>query len=669
MTTTTTKTFNKILIANRGEIAVRIIKSANKLGIGTVAIYSEVDNDSLHMRVADEAYCIGEQELSDTYLNIEKIIEVAKKSGCDALHPGYGFLSENPLLVDACNNAGITFIGPNTNAITLMGNKIEARKFVRELGVPMTEGITGDPSTLLKNAHTIKLPILVKAAAGGGGKGMRIVNNHDELEDILESTAREALNYFGDGSIFIEKYIEEPRHIEFQVIGDNYGNVIHLFERECTIQRRYQKIIEESPSPTLTPEVREKMGKSAIDIAAKVGYNSVGTIEFLVDKDLNYYFLEMNTRIQVEHPVTELVTGIDLVEEQILVAAGNKLRLKQEDITQTGHAIESRIYAEDPANNFIPSPGEITLLKFPEGKNIRIDTSIDKATTIQSFFDPMISKLIVWGSSRQIAIDDSIAALKNFIIHGIKTNIPYLINVLQHEAFGSNQLSTKFCDEYTDAILDTIIKSQKNIDNIIPITALALATINNTNHQTSSNTWQEIGYWRNVMNLSFEIDEIEEILELENINRSNYNFIYHDNHFTAQLISKTEGEVKFIIGDQTVVAVVSTNNFGDSFVSINGLIFNLKRTDILSPGDGFFVSHDDDAGSLFAPMPGKVIKVNVKEGDKVTRGTILVIVEAMKMENNIVATHDGIVEKVAVNEGDMVDTDVQLVVLMDVDED
>ncbi|MBC8319849.1 MAG: acetyl-CoA carboxylase biotin carboxylase subunit [Bacteroidetes bacterium] len=660
------KLFKKILIANRGEIAVRIIKSANKLGIRAVAVYSEVDKNSLHVRMADEAYCIGVQELSDTYLNIEKIIDVAKKTNCDGLHPGYGFLAESPLLVEACDNAGITFIGPNTNAITLMGNKIEARKFVKEIGVPMTEGITGNTKTLLKNASSIKFPILVKAAAGGGGKGMRIVYHPEELENVLESTAREALSYFGDGTIYIEKYIEEPRHIEFQVIGDNYGNVIHLFERECTIQRRYQKIIEESPSPTLTAELREKMGESAVNISAKVGYNSVGTIEFLVDKDLNYYFLEMNTRIQVEHPVTEMVTGIDLVEEQILVAAGNKLRLLQKDVSQNGHAIESRIYAEDPANNFIPSPGDITLLDFPEGKNVRIDTSIDKATTIQSFFDPMISKLIVWGEDRPTAINDSITALKNFIIHGIKTNIPYLINVLQHDAFENNCLSTKFCDEHTDEILQTINKTKEKFDKIIPLTALALFTLNINNDKDEKSTWEEIGYWRNVMKLNFIINETEETLELEKVQQNNYYIISNDRSYVATLTSKTENSVVFNIGEQTIKAVVSTDNIGNSFVSIDGFLFNVKRVDILSSGNGLFLSHGDDTGSLFAPMPGKVIKVNVKEGDKVTRGTILLIVEAMKMENNIVAAHDAIVEKIAVREGDMVDTDVQLIILEEI---
>ena len=664
----TMKSFNKILIANRGEIAVRIIKSAKKLGIATVAIYSEVDSDSYHVRIADESYCIGQQELSETYLNIEKIIGVAKKSGSDAIHPGYGFLSESPLLVAACEDAGIIFIGPNTNAITLMGNKIEARKFVKETGVPMTEGITGDPDTLLKNAHTIKFPILVKAAAGGGGKGMRIVIDPKDLADVLESTAREAKNYFGDGTIYIEKYIEEPRHIEFQVIGDNFGNVIHLFERECTIQRRYQKIIEESPSPTLTPEVRMAMGKAAVDIAKGVGYNSVGTIEFLVDKDLNYYFLEMNTRIQVEHPVTEMVTGVDLVEEQILVAANNKLRLAQEDIAQNGHAIESRIYAEDPSNNFLPSPGDISLLVFPVGENIRIDTSIDKATTIQSFFDPMISKLIVWGKTRDEAIELSIQALKNYIIHGIKTNITYLINVLEHSAFTTNKLSTKFCDEHTDDILHRIHKSKDEIDIRIPLSALSLFTLNETNNAQEKSIWTEIGYWRSIMNLGFKINDTDEELLLEKVEDRSYHFRYNNTKFSAFLIEKNKDFITFSIDDELITSYISSDKQGNFELSIYGSLLSMKRNDLLANGDGMYEDSDNQEGSLFAPMPGKVIKVNVSEGDKVKRGSILLVVEAMKMENNIVASHDAIVEKIAVKEGDMVDTDVQLVVLEDLEE-
>ncbi len=657
------KSFKKILIANRGEIAVRIMDTARKLGIISVAVYSEVDSDSYHVRMADEAYCIGERELSETYLNIEKIIDVAIQSECDAIHPGYGFLAESPLLVEASEKAGITFIGPNTRAITLMGNKIEARKYVKETGVPMTEGVTGDTAKLLKDSKKIDFPILVKAAAGGGGKGMRIVYKADELEQVLETTSREALNYFGDGTIYIEKYIEEPRHIEFQVIGDNHGNVIHLFERECTIQRRYQKIIEESPSPTLTPEVREKMGQSAVDIAKGVGYNSVGTIEFLVDKDLNYYFLEMNTRIQVEHPVTEMVTDIDLVEEQILVAAGNKLRWKQDDMKQTGHAIECRVYAEDPANNFLPSPGDITLLTFPEGENIRIDTSVDRETTIQSFFDPMISKLIVWGETREDAIDLSIDALHHFIIHGIKTNIPYLINVLEHSAFTENMLSTKFCDEHTDDILHRIYLAKDEIkDEIAPI-ALLLYTLNTNFDKEEKSTWEAIGYWRNIMNISMLVDESPCEFEVLNITDNVYRFASGTNEITAELVEYYDNMVSFTIEGKEFIAFISIGDSGYFDVSIMGSLFSIKREDILFETDTSYQGSEDEEGSLFAPMPGKILKINVKEGEKVNRGKILLVVEAMKMENNIVAAHDAIVEKINVKEGDMVDTDVQLVIL------
>ncbi len=656
--------FNKILIANRGEIAVRIIKSAKKLGIETVAVYSKVDEGSLHMRIADEAYCIGEQELSETYLNIEKIIDTALKSGCDALHPGYGFLAENPLLVKACEDNNITFIGPHVRAIRLMGNKIEARSFVKELNIPMTKGITGSPAELFAKAGTIPFPILVKAAAGGGGKGMRIVREGDDLKTILEATSREAKNYFGDGTVYIEKYIEEPRHIEIQIIGDNHGNVVHLFERECTIQRRYQKIIEESPSPTLTPVVREKMGADAVAIAKKIGYNSAGTIEFLVDKNLNYYFLEMNTRIQVEHPVTEMVTGIDLVEEQILAAAGNVLRLKQENLKQTGHAIECRIYAEDPANNFLPSPGKMTLYKEPSGENIRIDTSIDGAAEIKSFFDPMISKMIVWGENRDIAIEKSINALKNYSIHGIKTNISYLLYLLQHHAFKENKISTKFCDLHTAEILEGIKKSYNN-ENFIKAAFASLMYDFNKNLLTFSNSvWENIGYWRNSMVIPVEVENQLFEIEVKNKKEGMCHLFAGGKNYELRLKNIETGAVDFSIDDVFYKAKISKGEKGVVFVSFDATVFQITRKDLLVEDEDY--SQGGQGGgenNLFAPMPGKVIKINVAEGEKVHRGTILLVVEAMKMENNIIATEDAVVEKVNVKEGEMVDTDLQLVFL------
>jgi acetyl-CoA carboxylase biotin carboxylase subunit len=655
------KKINKILIANRGEIAVRIIRTANDIGIKTVAVYSEIDKKALHVKMANEAFCIGKQELSETYLNIKKIIEVAKSVQCDAIHPGYGFLSENPKFVDACEEAGIIFIGPGKKPIQLMGNKIEARKFVKELGIPMTEGITGSPDQLLKNAYKIPLPILVKAAAGGGGKGMRIVRKSDELKQVLETTSREAKNYFGDPSIYIEQYIEEPRHIEFQVMGDNYGNVVHLFERECTIQRRYQKIIEESPSPTLTPEIRKKMGEAAVAITKKVGYNSAGTIEFLVDKNLNFYFLEMNTRIQVEHPVTEMITGVDLIEEQIWVAAGNKLRLKQDQLSQNGHAIECRIYAEDPENNFMPSPGIMTFYQQPAGKDIRVDSGIEHATTIFSFFDPMISKMVVWGENREVAIRTSVNALHEYIIQGIQTNIEFLSQVLQHKAFKKNQISTRFCDEHSADLLEAIHAAKSRMGSIPQIAATVYA-LNASQLNTHKNIWEKIGYWRNLIHFSFTGSEKASCVEVNSMCKNKYQLHIDDKKCDIELIEITKNFVSFFMGKKKYDAFISTDTKGIYFISIQGNSFKLQRNDVLDNTETASTGAQGESGNnLFAPMPGKVLVINVKEGQKVKRGTVLLVVEAMKMENNIVAGVDAIIEKVNVVEGEMVDTEKQLV--------
>jgi len=662
------KLFNKILVANRGEIAVRVIRSARKLGIRTVAIYSSVDSESMHSGMADEAFCIGRQELSETYLNIEKIIEIARSTGCDAIHPGYGFLAENPLFVEVCDKNGIVFIGPDVRAIRLMGNKIEARNFVKKLDVPMIEGIAGSPEFLLQNASSISFPLVVKAAAGGGGKGMHIVNDIADLENILESTSREAINYFGEGTVYIEKYIEQPRHIEIQVLGDNFGNLVHLFERECTIQRRFQKIIEESPSPTLTPEIRQKMGDSALRIAREINYNSAGTIEFLVDSKLDFYFLEMNTRIQVEHPVTEMVTGIDLVEEQILVAAGNPLRLKQDELRQNGHAIECRIYAEDPANNFLPSPGKITLYLPPQGDNIRIDSSVEHASTILSFFDPMISKMIVWGECREIATKRCISALQNYIVHGIHSNIEYLLGVLQHRAFQENELSTKFCDEHSIEILNCIEQSKSELS--IPLIAFALLSLRFTNINNTLNTWRYIGYWRNRMQLEFTVLDKKRSLFIENQQEDKYEIQYEGAVFSIKIIELNNNQITINIDGINHRAHISFDEKGMAWISLNGSLYQMMRLDMLNMKEDF-TSHvqGDGISNLFSPMPGKVIKVNVKAGDQVKRGTVLLVVEAMKMENNIMAENAAIVEQVVVKEGDMVDTDTQLVYLELIDKE
>lgn len=442
--------FKKVLIANRGEIACRIIRACKEMGIRTVAIYSEADSEALHVRMADEAYLVGPAPSNQSYLNMDRIIEVAKESGAEAIHPGYGFLAENPKFIEKVESNGIVFIGPNSKAVSLMGLKIEARRIMKEAGIPVVPG-TLEPVTSLDDARRvvdeIGYPVLVKASAGGGGIGMQIARNESELEQAFDMCRKRAQAYFGDPTIYIEKYIEKPRHIEIQVLADRYGNVIHVNERECSIQRRHQKIIEESPSVVVSPELRKRMGEAAINAAKAIGYDSAGTVEFIVDPDLNFYFLEMNTRIQVEHPVTEMITGIDLIKWQILIASGEKLTIAQDDVKVNGHAIECRIYAEDPNKNFLPSPGKITKLVWPQGDHIRIDSGVYEGWTVTPYYDPLLAKMIVWGTTREEARLRMIDALENTVIDGIKTNIPFHIEALKHPLFIKGETYTSFIDD------------------------------------------------------------------------------------------------------------------------------------------------------------------------------------------------------------------------------
>jgi 3-methylcrotonyl-CoA carboxylase alpha subunit len=657
------KLFNKILIANRGEIAVRIIRSAKKSGIITACVYAGPDKDSLAVTLADEAYGLGDGEIKDTYLNIPRIIEIAKGSGCDAIHPGYGFLSENPLFAEACEQAGIVFIGPDSNMIRLMGNKIAAREFAINAGIPVTKGATGDAEALVKASRNIPFPLLVKAASGGGGKGMRIVANEAELAAALESTSREAASYFGDGTIYLEQFIEDPRHIEVQIMGDRFGNVIHLFERECSIQRRYQKIIEESPSPTLTPEVRQRICDAAVKIGAAIKYKNAGTIEFLVDKNLNFYFLEMNTRIQVEHPVTEMVTSVDIVEEQLFIAAGNPLRLSQSQIQQNGHAIESRIYAEDPDNNFMPSPGEITLYIPPVGDNVRLDAGINGATIIRSFYDPMIAKLVVWGENREIARSRMIRCLDNYIIQGIRTNITYLNALMRHPAYMDNRVSTKFCDSHSGEVLEIITNAKAAQSFHIPLLSYLLFSLKSTK-QDCTNLWNCIGYWRILSELKVIMDEKEYQVEFVHRMGNHFHFRMEGSDYKVNLVKEGNGKLQLFINGDLFVVFASTDKKNKTQVSFEGITYSCERKDILTEQEVFslagYTSSTADA-RIVSPMPGKVVKVKVAAGDTVKKGDLLVVVEAMKMENNIVAVKEGTVESVNVKPGDMVDPVMELV--------
>ncbi|KAA3617147.1 MAG: acetyl-CoA carboxylase biotin carboxylase subunit [Calditrichaeota bacterium] len=447
--------FKKILIANRGEIALRVIRTCNEMGIKSVAVYSDVDRKSPFVYSAYEAYALGGKTSQESYLQWQKILDIAKNCGAEAIHPGYGFMSENAEFAEAVEKAGMVFIGPKAESIRTMGNKTAARTLMianKVPTVPGTEDAITDSSEAQKVARKIGYPVLVKAAAGGGGKGMRLVEKDEDFIEAVEGAAREAKAAFNDDAVYIEKFVEEPRHIEFQILADKHGNVVHLGERECSIQRRHQKVIEEAPSSLLDDDLRKKMGEAAINTAKACNYQNAGTIEFLVDKNRNFYFLEMNTRLQVEHPVTEMVNGLDLVEEQIHIAAGEKLRIKQSSLKFWGHAFECRLYAEDPDNNWAPSPGVIEFLNPADGPGIREDSGVTMGSEISLYYDPMISKLCAWGQDRKQAMERMKRALREYQIGGIKTSIPFLIRVFEHPKFQSGDFTTKFIEEYTDSL-------------------------------------------------------------------------------------------------------------------------------------------------------------------------------------------------------------------------
>ena len=450
----------KILVANRGEIAIRVMQTAKKMGIKTVAVYSVADRNAPHVKFADEAVCIGEAPSSQSYLRGDKIIEVCKELNVDGIHPGYGFLSENADFADLVEKNNITFIGPKSKAMHMMGNKLAAKDAVKDYDIPMVPGVDEAITDIPKAkevAVKIGFPILIKAAAGGGGKGMRVVNNEAEFESQMNRAVSEAVSAFGDGSVFIEKYVGSPRHIEIQVMADGFGNILYLFERECSVQRRHQKVVEEAPSSVLTPEIRKAMGEAAVKVAKACDYIGAGTVEFLLDENKNFYFLEMNTRLQVEHPVTELITGIDLVEMQIRVARGEELTVKQEDLQITGHAMELRVYAEDPLNDFLPSVGNLEVYELPVGKGIRVDNGFEQGMDVPIYYDPMLAKLITYGKTREESIELMIEAIAKYKVEGISTTLPFGTFVMEHEAFRSGDFDTHFVKKYYDA---EVLKAQ-----------------------------------------------------------------------------------------------------------------------------------------------------------------------------------------------------------------
>ncbi len=659
------KKINKVLIANRGEIAVRIIRTLRKLHIASVAVFADNDANALHRRMADEACPLGGGTLKDTYLNVQKIIDAALDAGADAIHPGYGFLSESPELAEACEANNLIFIGPSAEVIRLMGNKIAARKIAMANHIPVTFGMMGDQDEILTMADRLPYPILIKAAAGGGGKGMHIVWQKSDLKDEMERASREAMKYFGDGTIFVEQYIENPRHIEVQILADHFGNVIHLHERECTIQRRYQKIIEESPSPTLTDDKRQQLCETAVKLCQVIHYQNAGTVEFLVDKDLNFYFLEMNTRIQVEHPVTELRTGIDIVEEQIRIARGKEMGWTQEAIQPQGHAIELRIYAENPENNFLPTPGKVTAYHEPQVRGARVDSSIDGICTISEAYDPMIAKLSCHAKDRQSAIETAQNALKQFIIQGLTTNKAYLWEVIKNPDFVDNKIDTSFCATHQETLLKALLESRNNLNvNDIAISFLMYDFCKKQVEQHPENVWEEIGYWRYRMQLIVDVEGKKIPVNIEAATAGKIQGTVVEHPFKVEFIQYDNKQLKIMLNGRTETVYCSVNDEQKTIINFHGLNFACSRADQLNDTLDYACKEMvNDKTKLVSPMPGKVVKINVKEGDSVNEGTIMMVVEAMKMENNIVASGRAKVKKILVTEGQMVDNKMQLIEL------
>ena len=653
----------KILIANRGEIACRIIKTANKMNIKTVAVYSEADKHADFVKLADESYLIGPSSPNESYLVIKKIIEIAKKSKSDAIHPGYGFLSENYNFVKALEKEKIKFIGPNKNAITKMGDKIESKNLANKLKLNIIPGHTEaikDPKKAIKISEKIGFPVLLKASAGGGGKGMRIVESRKDLEANLKAAQSEALNSFGDDRVFIEKYITNPRHIEIQILCDKHGNQIHLGERECSIQRRYQKVIEECPSSFVDKELREAMAEQALRLAKEVKYDSAGTVEFVVDNDRNFYFLEMNTRLQVEHPVTELVTGIDLVEQMINCADGKKLNLKQKDINLNGWSIESRIYAEDPLKDFLPSIGRLIDYHEPQQKNkteiIRNDTGVSGGSDISIFYDPMISKLAVHEKTRTKAIDLMINALQQYYITGVDHNIAFLISTLKNKDFRSGSISTNFIKEnYPKGYYFNYGLSKSLIEkfNYAAIFVYKKLNINITNLDLSV--------------ISKKITSDFEIKSHKLIDKNLSMIVVHKNkEIVLHSLWKINQKIMELnINDEKCfVKINKINNFNQFSITIEDCSLDL----IVAPNKNkaLFdympeIKREDLSKKLISPMPGLIKSISIKKGQLIKQGEELVIIEAMKMENILKSEKDCLVEDVLIKEGSSVSTDEVLI--------
>ncbi len=657
--------FKKILIANRGEIACRVIRTAQKMGIQTVAVYSDVDANAQHVKLADEAIALGGLGARDSYLLIDKIIAAAKATGAEAIHPGYGFLSENEAFAQACLDNGIEFIGPPVAAIRAMGLKATSKTIMEQANVPLTPGYHGqnqDAAFLQEQADRIGYPVLIKASAGGGGKGMSLVESREKFQSSLASCKREALSSFGNDDVLIEKYIVRPRHIEVQVFGDKHGNYVHLFERDCSVQRRHQKVLEEAPAPNVPEHYLVQMREAAINAARVVDYVGAGTVEFIAHQSGEFYFMEMNTRLQVEHPVTEMVTGLDLVEWQLRVASGEALPCSQDDITCTGHALEARVYAEDPDKDFLPAIGQILYMEQPKNTEfVRVDSGVIEGDEISSYYDPMIAKLIVKGSTRKEALLRMEQALAEFHVVGLKNNVPFLHRLVASTSFSNLQLDTGLIEREHDYLFNQAHVVPENVAILAMIRSL-LSLEKDNNFAVANSPWAQHTGWRNNGQLRYPIT-----LRMD------------ETEFTGTLTQKAQRQfdVDFAgvvhqvhvvgVSDTTLTLQVGTHRFSAACMQVKQdiYVFLSGKQYVFHYQDPLTAKSDDEGaeGNLSAPMPGTVVKVLVNKGDTVKQGDALLILEAMKMEHTIDAPNDGVVMDIYFAAGDLVSEGNELILI------
>jgi 3-methylcrotonyl-CoA carboxylase alpha subunit len=650
----------KILISNRGEIARRIIKAVKQSGFNSVAVYSTYDKDMPFVKEADEAYELGSGSLSDTYLNIQKIIHLALQAGADAIHPGYGFLSENADFVKACENNHIIFVGPRSDVVSLMGNKVEARALVESINQPVIKGASGNKETILKETKDFRYPLLVKAAQGGGGKGMILVEEPARLYEALESAERQAKNFFGDNEIFVEEYIPNARHIEVQIIADHHGRLVHLFERECSLQRRYQKIIEEAPSPSIDEATRNNITASAISIARAINYTNAGTIEFLMDENNQFYFLEMNTRVQVEHPVTEMITGIDIVNEQLSIAFDHPLTFEQKNIKMKGHAIETRVYAEDSMNDFSPSTGIINAYQEPHLSNIRIDAAIKEKNQITPYYDSMISKVISWGTNRQESIKSLKDTLSNYLIDGVFHSLPYLHQLLQSTIFEKAAFNTSYIDHYGKEIQRLL---SEKYDKYLPVAIIIAALLYHLPADAQNENLNNTVSWRNVprYNISHNM-EMNEVYLTELASKL----------FKASLNGQSWEVMLNVHQKNGIICQINQESYRFKYAMVDrgihlfyeGLMYELNYGMTHLPKTSVDEKKNNQSSNLIiSPLHGRVIKVNVREKTKINKGDTLFVIESMKMENKVLALADAIVKAIHVEIGQQVDNQTVLLTM------